>query len=56
MNPSDTARDRSSAPPAPTPTNDSTPVGAGRVLTVSTIGFTLMFAAWLMFGVVLGGE
>ena len=51
MIPSDTARDRSSAPPAPTPTNDSTPVGAGRVLTVSTIGFTLMFAAWLMFGI-----
>ena len=34
-----------SAPPAPVPT------GAGRVLTLSTIAFTLMFAAWLMFGV-----
>jgi len=25
--------------------------GSGRVLTVSTIGFTLMFAVWLMFGI-----
>ena len=27
------------------------PPGAGRVLAMSTIAFTLMFAAWLMFGV-----
>lgn len=27
------------------------PRGAGRVLTLSTVAFTLMFAAWLMFGV-----
>jgi len=29
--------------------------GSGRVLTLSTIGFTLMFAVWLMFGI-LGVE
>lgn len=29
----------------------STPAGAGRVLAVSTVAFTLLFAAWLMFGV-----
>ncbi len=28
-----------------------TPPGAGRVLWLSTIAFTLMFAAWLMFGI-----
>ncbi|HYF72029.1 MAG TPA: MFS transporter [Nocardioides sp.] len=33
------------APPEPVPP------GAGRVLALSTIAFTLMFAAWLMFGV-----
>lgn len=32
--------------PADTDTRD-----ANRVLTISTIGFTLMFAAWLMFGI-----
>jgi MFS transporter, NNP family, nitrate/nitrite transporter len=36
-----------SSPPEPAPV----PRGAGRVLTMSTIAFTLMFAAWLMFGV-----
>ncbi len=34
------------ADPAPTDPN-----GARRVLTLSTVAFTLMFAAWLMFGV-----
>jgi len=28
-----------------------TPKGANAVLALSTIGFTLMFAVWLMFGV-----
>lgn len=28
-----------------------TPQGANRVLTMSTIAFTLMFAVWLMFGI-----
>lgn len=32
------------------PTHD-TGKGAGRVLTMSTIAFTLMFAVWLMFGI-----
>ena len=32
-------------------TEEPTHHGAGRVLTVSTIGFTLMFAVWLQFGV-----
>lgn len=42
-------RGRAAAPVAsPTP---AVPRGAGRVLTLSTIAFTLMFAAWLMFGV-----
>ena len=36
-------------PPAPSPTRE-TP-GAYRVLTMATLGFTLMFAAWMMFGV-----
>ena len=31
--------------------NETTPRGANRVLTVSTIAFTLMFAVWLMFGI-----
>lgn len=35
------------ADPAPAPERH----GAGRVLTLSTVAFTLMFAAWLMFGV-----
>ncbi|WP_291382838.1 nitrate/nitrite transporter [Demequina sp.] len=30
---------------------ESTERGRGRVLAVSTVGFTLMFAVWLMFGV-----
>jgi len=33
------------------PDAESTERGRGRVLSVSTIGFTLMFAVWLMFGV-----
>ncbi len=33
------------------PGTESIPVGAGRILTLSTIAFTLMFAAWLMFGI-----
>jgi MFS transporter, NNP family, nitrate/nitrite transporter len=35
------------------PAHEQAPVprGAGRVLTMSTVAFTLMFAAWLMFGV-----
>lgn len=33
------------------PDAESTERGRGRVLTVSSIGFTLMFAVWLMFGV-----
>jgi NNP family nitrate/nitrite transporter-like MFS transporter len=37
-------------PPAP-PTTEPVPKGAGRVLTMSTLAFTLLFAAWLMFGV-----
>ena len=27
------------------------PKGSGWVLTMSTVGFTLMFAVWLMFGI-----
>lgn len=33
------------------PAPDPIPKGAGQVLTMSTIAFTLLFAAWLMFGV-----
>ena len=45
-----------SAMPGPDPSAATTPPapvprGAGRVLTLSTIAFTLLFAAWLMFGV-----
>jgi NNP family nitrate/nitrite transporter-like MFS transporter len=50
-----------SAPTQPTDTTEARrpielsveapPKGAGRVLVMSTIAFTLMFAAWLMFGV-----
>jgi MFS transporter, NNP family, nitrate/nitrite transporter len=36
--------------PSPPPAAD-TPRGANAVLTLSTIGFTLMFAVWLMFGI-----
>jgi NNP family nitrate/nitrite transporter-like MFS transporter len=32
-------------------TGEDVPEGASRVLTLSTIGFTLMFAVWLMFGI-----
>ncbi len=32
-------------------TTGTTPPGANRVLTLSTIAFTLMFAVWLMFGI-----
>ncbi|HRA51063.1 MAG TPA: nitrate/nitrite transporter [Actinotalea sp.] len=45
MNPS--ADDARKDPVAPT----AKPAGRGRVLVLSTIGFTLMFAVWLMFGV-----
>ena len=45
MNPS--ADDARKDPVAPT----AVPAGRGRVLVLSTIGFTLMFAVWLMFGV-----
>ena len=38
------------SPPSPSGL-EPVPHGAGRVLTLSTIAFTLMFAAWLMFGV-----
>ncbi|GMA18057.1 hypothetical protein GCM10025862_00780 [Arsenicicoccus piscis] len=31
--------------------SDQSPPGAGRVLTVSTIAFTVMFAVWTMFGI-----
>jgi MFS transporter, NNP family, nitrate/nitrite transporter len=37
------------APPGSEP--EQTPRGAVRVLVMSTVAFTLMFAAWLMFGV-----
>ena len=33
------------------PPNHPTEKGAGRVVTMSTIAFTLMFAVWLMFGI-----
>ena len=32
-------------------TTSATSAGANRVLTLSTIAFTLMFAVWLMFGI-----
>ena len=35
----------------PAPEQAGTPPGATRVLVLSTLAFTLMFAAWLMFGV-----
>ncbi|HZJ28979.1 MAG TPA: nitrate/nitrite transporter [Solirubrobacterales bacterium] len=38
-------------PGAETSSGADTPPGANRVLVMSTIAFTLMFAAWLMFGV-----
>ncbi|ANH40039.1 putative nitrate transporter NarT [Nocardioides dokdonensis FR1436] len=39
-------------PPGDAPsTHETVPPGARRVLALSTIAFTLMFAAWLMFGV-----
>lgn len=34
-----------------TPRATEAPNGAGRVLTMSTIGFTVMFAVWMMFGI-----
>lgn len=44
--------DPSPASRAGDPTSDGgPPAGRGRVLTLSTIAFTLMFAVWLMFGV-----
>jgi NNP family nitrate/nitrite transporter-like MFS transporter len=36
--------------PTPVPTQDNS--GAGRVLTLSTTAFTLLFAVWLMFAVI----
>ncbi len=33
------------------PPDHETAKGAGRVMTMSTIAFTLMFAVWLMFGI-----
>ncbi len=36
---------------APAPTKHDLRPGAVRVLVISTVGFTLMFAVWLMFGV-----
>lgn len=47
----------SSAPPAPdagdgaTPPDVTTRRGANRVLTMSTVDFTVMFAVWMMFGI-----
>ncbi|MBW0092473.1 NarK/NasA family nitrate transporter [Pseudonocardia sp. KRD-184] len=41
----------SPAPVAATPARAPEPPGARRVLVLSTVAFTLMFAAWLMFGV-----
>ena len=41
----------SAAPPASEAPEAPVPPGAGRVLVLSSIAFTLMFAAWLMFGV-----
>jgi MFS transporter, NNP family, nitrate/nitrite transporter len=41
----------SPAPVAPTTAPTPVPPGARRVLVLSTTAFTLMFAAWLMFGV-----
>jgi MFS transporter, NNP family, nitrate/nitrite transporter len=35
----------------PPPTPPATPEGANSILWLSTIGFTLMFAVWLMFGI-----
>jgi MFS transporter, NNP family, nitrate/nitrite transporter len=35
----------------PPPTLPATPEGANSILWLSTIGFTLMFAVWLMFGI-----
>lgn len=34
-----------------TPLSDTAVPGRGRVLTIATVSFTLMFAVWLMFGV-----
>ena len=45
MSPSPVAATSQPAPPAPTPD------GAKRVLVMSTLAFTMMFAVWLMFGV-----
>jgi MFS transporter, NNP family, nitrate/nitrite transporter len=42
---------RPEPPPPPGSEPPVTPRGAGRVLAMSSIAFTLMFAAWLMFGV-----
>ena len=45
------AKDRAAAGRRTQPAQDATESGRVRVLTVSSIGFTLMFAVWLMFGV-----
>ncbi|MDP3889585.1 nitrate/nitrite transporter [Nocardioides sp.] len=42
---------RGESPTATATTPAPVPTGATRVLTLSTVAFTLMFAAWLMFGV-----
>lgn len=39
------------ANPAPSDLNHPDPSGANRVLWISTLAFTLMFAVWMMFGV-----
>ena len=47
----DRSPDRSPTAPSATPGPVREAPGAYRVLTMATIAFTLMFAAWLMFGV-----
>jgi len=46
-----TQQDPDPTPGAETSAGADAPPGANRVLVMSTIAFTLMFAAWLMFGV-----
>ena len=46
-----TSRGAGAPTPPPEASPEPLPPGAGRVLALSTIAFTLMFAAWLMFGV-----
>jgi MFS transporter, NNP family, nitrate/nitrite transporter len=42
---------RTPSPTAAQAATEQTPPGAGRVLVMSSTAFTMMFAAWLMFGV-----